>query len=107
MLLTKAAQALVSCVTERHTDMAADGLEREGQAAATRGRGWRTAPEVMPSHWPEREDISAQAVEAARKETLRYISRRRACAEEPGVLLERELPRTDDEPTIRRAEPSG
>ena len=61
---------------------------------------WRAAPEAMPAHWPEREDVRAPAVGVARGQAIRYISRRRADPEPWEELERRPWPQPDDQPRL-------
>ena len=53
---------------------------------------WQSAHEELPAAWPEASDVLAKAVEEARHEPLRFISRRRAEPESPDALARRAMP---------------
>ena len=63
-----------------------------GDGGAPSPLEWRSAPGRMPLDWPEREDALGGRLRAARETTLRFISRRRAEAEDPEKLARRPMP---------------
>ncbi|KAL3919671.1 MAG: hypothetical protein SGPRY_005546 [Prymnesium sp.] len=70
-----------------------------------RAAAWRAEPASLPQEWPERSDwCGAAAREAARAE-LRYLSRRRADAEDSESLAREALP-TPTEPPALEARPT-
>jgi hypothetical protein len=61
---------------------------------------WRSAPLLMPSHWPERQDATGPDLEAALAQELPYLSRRRCEPEAADVLVRRQLPEPHRVPAL-------
>lgn len=57
-------------------------------------------PQAMPLRWPEAAEVTKEEVAAARLDSLRYLSRRRALPENPAVLFATLLPSMDEPPTL-------
>ena len=74
-----------------------DDTEREDRLHDAKELAWRSTPERMPADWPEAGDMFAPKAQDARSAELRYISRRRAEAEDGEKLARR--PFADPHPT--------
>jgi hypothetical protein len=65
-------------------------------------RSWRSAPELMPMAWVEREDARGQQWATRATEKLRFISRRRAEPEGAEALARRPMPAAHVAPRLQK-----